>query len=110
MQSAVHYANTTINTIEATGVGDPSFHKALFTLWMDLEHTLETLTADQATSASHTSDIERNLDEIIDAQDHVAKTVCQSRAKTYEDLLYKLAMWRSDTPCLLYTSPSPRDS
>ena len=98
MQSAVQYANTTISTIEATRVEDPSFHKALFTLWVDLENSLETVNASQTASDIQTADIEQNLDEIIDAQDHVAKTAYQSRAKTYEELLYKLAMWRSDTP------------
>ena len=65
---------------------------------MDLEKSLKTISEGQTASSDLTSDTERNLDEIIDAQDQVAKTACQSRATTYEELLYKLAMWRLDTP------------
>ena len=98
MHSAIEYTDNTINKFHATGVKGQSIQRALFTLWMDLENSLETVEEGPRASSGSTFDIERKLDEIIDAQDHVAKTACQSRAKTYEELLYKLAMWRLDTP------------
>jgi len=98
MHSAIEYTDNTINKLHATGVKGQSIQRALFTLWMDLENSLETVTQGLPAPPIHTSDSERDLDEIIDAQDQVAKTACQSRATTYEELLYKLAMWRLDTP------------
>lgn len=98
MNTAIQDTNTKLNKIHSTETTDFSFHKSLFTLWMDLENSLEIATTGQSTSASYTAETDRNLDEIIDAQDHVAIAACQSQANSFEGLLYKLAMWRSDTP------------
>ena len=98
MPSAIQYINDTLKTIESSGADTPSFQKALYALWIDLEDNLKTVTGGESVSSIQTPEIDHKLDEIIDAQDHIAMTACQSRAKTFEDLLYKLAIWRSDTP------------
>ena len=98
MQSEIQYTNDTIKNIKISGADTPSFQKTLYSLWRDLEDNLKTVSESGSISSNHTFDIDQNLDEIIEAQDHIAATACQSRATTFEGLLYKLAMWRSDTP------------
>ncbi len=96
MHSAIQHASDTLQTIQSPEISEQSFQKALFSLWMGLENSLTTVTK---TSPSEIPlSIEDKLDKIIDAQDQVADAACQSRAKTFEDLLYKLAIWRADTP------------
>ena len=65
---------------------------------MNLEKSLQTITESDTASLIDTSDNDSKLDAIIDAQDEIANAACHSRAETFEGLLYKLAMWRSDTP------------
>ena len=98
MDTAIQHTNTKLNSIRSPGAKDQSFHKALFSLWMDLENNLQTIAESQSKSGESTPDIDIRLDEIIDAEDQIANAACQSRAETYEGLLYKLALWRSDTP------------
>lgn len=98
MQSAIHYANSAIDSIKTKGTENTSLQKSLFTLWMKLENSMEAVTEETLVSPENISNLERNLDEITDAQNSVAKASCQSRATSFEDLLYKLAIWRGDTP------------
>lgn len=88
----------TLNSIHSTDAEGPSFQKALFKLWMDLENNLQIVTDREPAPSIENLDTDKELDEIIDAQDQIANAVCHSRAETFEDLLYKVAMWRSDTP------------
>ena len=98
MNTAIQHTTTKPNSIQSIEAKDQSIHKALFSLWMDLENNLQTIVENQSDTTESMSDIESKLDEFIDAEDQIANAACQSRAETYEGLLYKLALWRSDTP------------
>ena len=100
MNTAIQYTKTNLSSIQSIEGKDPSFHKALFSLWMDLENNLQTIAETQSELTDSGCDIDSKLDEIIDAEDQIANAACQSRAETYEALLYKLALWRSDIPDL----------
>ena len=98
MNTSVKYTRNTLNTIHPAGIKEHSYQETLFALWMNLEKNLQTITDNDPASLIDTSDNDSKLDAIIDAQDEIANAACQSYAKTFEGLLYKLAMWRSDTP------------
>ena len=98
MNSANTYTTHTPNTSPSPGIKENSYQETFFTLWINLEKSLQTITENDTESLIDTSDNDSKLDAIVDAQDEIANAVCQSRAETYEDLLYKVAMWRSDTP------------
>ena len=98
MATAIQYTNTKLNSIHSDKTKSSSFHKLLFLLWVDLENNLKTISDSQSEFGNFSSDVDNKLDEIIDAEDQIANAACQSRAETYEGLLYKLALWRSDTP------------
>lgn len=98
MNNANQYTRDTLSAAPSTGIEEDSYQKTLFALWMNLEKNLQTVTESDTASLIDTSDNDSELDAIIDAQDEIANAVCQSRAETFEGLLYKLAMWRSDTP------------
>ena len=56
VHSAIEYTDNTINKFHATGVKGQSIQRALFTLWMDLEKSLKTISEGQTASSDLTSD------------------------------------------------------
>ena len=77
---------------------DSSFQKALFSYWTNLDNTITSVVKRESTPPIHTDECLREIDDIINAQDKIAAVACQSQASSFEGLLYKLALWRLDTP------------
>ena len=79
-------------------LAEPSLQKSLFKLWKNLDEEMETLVK---FGSEPTGDMNENIseiDDIIEAQDKIADVAYRSQASTFEGLLYKLALWRLDSP------------
>ncbi len=70
--------------------------KSLFSLWVSLQDTLDMYRDAESLTAVTQSVREKKLNAIVDAQSIVVTAVCRFRSESFEDLLYKVAIWKSD--------------
>ena len=97
MNIATQKTEQDLNSI-CLSLSDPSLQKSLFKLWKDLDEEMETLVNAGPASTVETVEYLSEFDDIIEAQDKIADVSCRSHASTFEGLLYKLALWRLDSP------------
>lgn len=97
MNTAAQKTEEHLNSI-GSSLTEPSLQKYLFKLWRSLDDEMETLVKLGSTSTVDMTEDLREIDDIIEAQDRIADVAFQSQASTFEGLLYKLALWRLDSP------------
>ena len=97
MNIATQKTEQDLNSI-CLSLSDPSLQKSLFKLWKNLDEEMETLVNAGPASTVETVEYLSEFDDIIEAQDKIADVSCRSQASTFEGLLYKLALWRLDSP------------
>lgn len=85
-----------IEKIQSRQFNKKSVQNSLYILWLELERNLISFEEKSALQLGQFDKFDREKDEITDGQDLVANAMIHSSAETCEDLLYKLAIWKSD--------------